>query len=184
MARTIITAVFLVLSVAGNAIAQSCDDGSDGPYCLFYGCYWDYTEPLSCYETGGNLSEASVCYSESGWEFGTGASSWAQVTFHVSETKDYFDAYSEVYFDDPNNSASNVISLAAFVDHPYTSFDDWYPLASHDGTDGDLNCTHFGGTFPASAGDVVTLIISVGKANSDASITAERLIIANWDTDF
>ena len=177
--------VCTLLSVAGNALAQSCDDGSEGEYCLFYGCYWDYTEARSCYETGGNLSEASVCYSEPGWEFNTGSNSWAQVTFHVSETKDFFYAYSEVYFDDPNNSASNAIILSAFVDHPYTSYDDWYMLASHDGTAGDLNCTQqFGGTFPASAGDVVTLTISVGKANSNATITAERLIIANWDMYF
>jgi hypothetical protein len=176
-----VLAVVLLFAGAGEALAQSCNAGPTGPHCLWIGCHWDYTKPTSCYSTGGNLSAGQVCYNEPGWSFGYGASSYADLTFEVTEGHDTAEAFSEVYFDDPTNDQGNAIFLTAFVDHPNTSNDNFYTLASHGGTDGDLlNCPRFGGTFPASVGDIVTVSISVGKTSTNATITAERPIILTY----
>lgn len=183
MRKIAIAVVTLVLLSAGgsDALAQSCDDGPDGPYTIGSDFWFDYTEAQGCYSTYGNVSEVETCF-DPGWEFGTGAQQWATVSFTVTDAGDYFSADSFVYFNDPHNSSSNGLILDAFVDHPGTSNDDYYPLAVHDGTDGDLNCDMLFGNFYASPGDVVTISITVGKANAGTTIEATVPRIFTIDT--
>lgn len=162
-------AIFAVVlfALGGTPAFAACDDGPDF-HCMFASCWYDYSEDDSCYTTSGPAYGGTFCF-DPGWEIGTGGNAYVYASFTVTDAYDKFFAYTTVTFDDPNNSAGNVIIFGATVYHGSTPT--WYPLFSWDGTDGDLACAYYtGGEFAAVPGDVVEISFSAAKQHSNATI--------------
>lgn len=170
MRKAIAVFAVVLLTLGATPAFAACDDGPDY-HCLFASCWYDYSEDDSCYSTSGPAYGGTFCF-DPGWEFGTGGNAYVTATFTVTDTfNDTFQGFTNVTFNDPNNSANNVIIFGATVYSGSTPT--WYPLFVWDGTDGDLACEQFmGGTFYASYGDTVEMSITVSKQHSNATIEA------------
>ncbi len=156
---------YLVLSLvlvfgAGNAFATCPTD--PGYYCLFAGCWWDFSPDPSCVETYGSATETDSCANTTAWATGS-YFSLISYTFTVTEdVSGWWDGGGWITFQDPSNGTSYVDGWASVV-HNNVQTDT--PLFYHDGGDGDFECEQLYGGFYAVQGDTVTISFNSIKQN-------------------
>ena len=94
-----------------------------GPYCLWPGCYYNYTQARSCYTGSGTVTNTTIsCPGDDAWSFGSG-NSYRQMSFTLTsnepiENPAKWDIGSWVNFSSPGGTSSDNFEIDIDVQHP------------------------------------------------------------------
>lgn len=168
--------VVLMLLIAPAAWATCPTAPSD--YCLGgLGCWWEYTPDPSCVSVYGSPTPGndSMCYSRPSVVPAVG---WADASYTFTidgsgdENFDYWSAETSVDLIDPNDSGGNGVEIYAGVH--VGGVPQWQFVAGISGAQGDFGCETVWGSFSASPGDTVTVVVYSFRSNSNAAVEASH----------
>jgi hypothetical protein len=172
----------LVTAAAGSAFATCPTSPS---FYTVGGASWvDWTQDISCYSVDSSITTAYVnCYGAIGWKYNSAFVSTAATSFTPNSTQVYnannWYATTHVDFTSPSASAYDYIALWAVVTHPNGQFTQT-SLFFWSGTSGSHSgCPEVGGSFSASAGDTVTIMLQGVNGSGTATIRAGVPHISN-----
>jgi hypothetical protein len=160
-------AVAIMLSFAPTAFA-TCPS-INGPYCLFAGCWYEYSLETTCAGRAGNVSHTtSSCDNRPALQFGTGSSS-AIYSFTLGPNDPVGSSWDvqlrSVQWSDPNASIYNTFTATVSVTHNgSTTSQTFYSVNGKTAK----NCGRSSaGRFYATYGDTITVTVHTTIHNNN-----------------
>lgn len=166
-----VTALFVVAVMLFAPAAFAACPNINGPYCMFAGCWYEYTQDTSCAGTTGNVSSTTLwCYNTPALQFGTGSSS-ATYSFTLGPSDPVGTSWDVdlryVEWSDPNASIYNTLTATVSVTHNgSTTSQTFYSI---NGTVSKSCALSNYATFNATTGDTITVTINTTIYNSNVT---------------
>jgi hypothetical protein len=172
--------ISLFVFCLAQASAYGICTSPQGPYYLFTGSYYVYTQARSCYTGSGSVTNVtSSCPGDDAWSFGSG-NSYRQVTFTLTSSEpivnaNKWDIGTWIDFSSPGGTPMDNFEVDIDVQHPDYSVSR-YTLLYWSGAYGSLSACGYGPhnrLFSANTGDTVTITVRAsnsGTANIVVSV--------------